>query len=76
MNKDRRKQLDVISQILANAREQIEALRDEEQDYYDNMPEGIQSGEKGEAAEAAVSAMDDAISSIEEAEQYLTDAAQ
>lgn len=76
MNMDRRKQLDAISQILADAREQIEALRDEEQDYYDNMPEGIQSGEKGDTAEAAVSAMDDAISSIEEAEQSLTDAAQ
>jgi hypothetical protein len=76
MNKDRRKALSAIEAILAEAREQIEAIRDEEQDYYDNMPESFQDGEKGQAAEAAVSAMEDAISSIEEAEQSLTDAAQ
>lgn len=44
---------------------EAESIRDEEQEYYDNMPESFQSGEKGQAAEEKISALDDAISEIE-----------
>ena len=45
----------------------IETLKDKEQDYYDNMPESFQGGEKGERASEVVSVMEDAVSSLDDA---------
>lgn len=39
----------------------------EEQDAFDNLPEGFQLSERGEAMESAISSIDDAIISIESA---------
>ena len=48
MNKHRRKAIaDIMAQI-DDLHSQIEELRDEEQDAYDNLPEGLQEGEKGD----------------------------
>ena len=67
MNKDRRKQIDEAIAELDHLKEVFENIRDEEQEYYDNMPENLQGGEKGEQADAAISSLEDVISSIEEA---------
>lgn len=45
----------------------IEGLQAEEQDAYDNMPESFQSGDKGDAAQAAIDNMNSAISELESA---------
>lgn len=45
----------------------IESCQSDEQDYYDNMPEGIQMSERGDKAQAAIEAMSDAISDIDSA---------
>lgn len=71
MNKDRRKRIEAQRDKLDEIRAELETIRDEEQDYYDNMPESIQSGTKGQAAEASVEVLDDAISSIQEAMDHL-----
>jgi hypothetical protein len=76
MNKDRRaKLLDIVTR-LQNINSEIVDLKDEEQTYYDDMPESIQGGDKGSNAQTAIDAMesaessiDDAISSLEEAQQ-------
>jgi hypothetical protein len=70
MNKERRKAIaDLISALqaidLSQIRDQVESIRDEEQEYFDAMPENFQSGDKGQAAETAISALDDAISALE-----------
>lgn len=72
MNAERRKALNaLIGRIeeLVSLRDGIvsdlESIRDEEQEGYDNMPEAFQNGEKGEKAQAAVSAMEDALSAME-----------
>ena len=67
MNNDRRKALDEIVARLFEIGEEVAALRDEEQEYFDNMPEGFQQGEKGQAAKDAISQLDEAASSIESA---------
>ena len=74
MNKDRRKQIEhLISTIqalassLEEAMTEVKALRDDEQEYFDNMPESFQQGEKGQLAEEAVSNLDDGLSEIENA---------
>ncbi len=67
MNKARREALKKILETLENTKGEIEALRDEEQEYFDNMPESLQGGEKGTTAEDAVENMENTIGSIEDA---------
>ena len=74
MNKARRKQIDdIIKRIedelgpmIESIKEDIETVRDEEQEVYDNMPESFQSGEKGELASAAIEALEEALSPFDE----------
>ena len=72
MNNQRRKDIDAALKLVADARAAIDALREaiepikeEEQEYYDNMPESLQGGEKGEAAQAAIDALENAMSDLE-----------
>ena len=51
----------------------IEYIRDEEQEYYDNMHENFQQGDRGQNAEAAVSALEQAIDNANDAATELTD---
>ena len=74
MNKTRRKSLVEIASKLEDIKAEIEALRDEEQDYYDNMPENLQGSERGEIAESAVYAMECAMDGIENAIDNLEEA--
>lgn len=74
MNKERRKQIAKVIDELQGLSVTIESIRDDEQDYFDNMPEGIQSSEKGERAEAATYALDMAYEAIEEAIGQLEEA--
>lgn len=74
MNKVRRKQLAEVSSILETAKGMLEEIRDDEQDYFDNMPENLQGSERGEASEEAIDAMDEAIESLESAIESVSDA--
>ena len=72
MNKDRRKaiaalvtDLEAIQGQAQDIVDQIDTLVDEEQEYYDNMPESFQNGEKGSAAEAARDALQNAHDELE-----------
>lgn len=78
MNKKRREALTAVSErltgmlsVLESLRSELESLRDEEQDYFDNMPESIQQGAKGQTAEASVDALDGAVSECEDAANTL-----
>jgi hypothetical protein len=51
---------------LDDARTELETAKDDEQDYYDNMPEGLQGGDKGTQAEAAVSSLEKVVNELEE----------
>lgn len=76
MNAQRRKQLAEAIAKLEEAQTLIEIVRDEEQDAFDNMPEGLQSGEKGQKMESAVSRMEDALNDLENAVDGLNEAAE
>ena len=76
MNKARRKALDEVISKIEEAKELLENLQAEEEEYRDNMPENLQGSERYEAADAAVDNMssavddlDEAISSIESAQE-------
>jgi len=60
MNAQRRARIGAILTKLNDLAEEIESIKDEEQDYYDNMPESLQGGEKGEAAQNAITALENA----------------
>lgn len=68
MNKTRRAEIEAAIAMIAAGREALEACRDAEQEYYDNMPESFQNGEKGDAAQSAIDALDEAIGNAEDAE--------
>lgn len=56
--------LDAVS----DAKGEVEALRDELQEWYDNLPENFQNGSKGEEIQAAIDQLEDAIGNFETAE--------
>jgi archaellum component FlaC len=80
MNKDRRKTIEEIkARIEALSIEDIvtdiESVRDEEQEYFEAMPESLQGGEKGSKAEEAIAALEEAIESLNEIIENLSAAA-
>ena len=79
MNNDRRKQitkaqvafeaaqaaLAIVMEDFADVKDSLEGIRDDEQEYFDNMPESLQGGDKGQNAEQAISQLDDAVNDME-----------
>jgi uncharacterized coiled-coil DUF342 family protein len=72
MNNERRKAIAAIRGEVEELRDRIQSivsqitdLKDEEQEYFDNMPESFQEGEKGQAAEQAVNDLYNAESELE-----------
>jgi len=74
MNDQRRKEIDTVLNELADLRSRVEAIQEEEQGAFDNMPEGLQASVRGQASEAAVSALDDALSAFDDIESSLNEA--
>lgn len=73
MNNARRNELRKAMELLGQAHDIIESMRDEEQDAFDNMPEGIQYSERGEHMEEMISVMDDALCSLDEIADSMND---
>jgi hypothetical protein len=55
---------------------ELEEIRDQEQSAFDNIPESLQEGEKGEAIQNAIDNLENAISDLESLQDYLTEAMQ
>ena len=80
MNKERRSALseglmnlensielfDVLKERVARELSVIEDSLNDEQDYFDNMPEGIQNSEKGEMAQEAIDKLQEAVDLVNE----------
>ena len=65
MNKIRRKAIEEIEVQLETLAERIGEIRDEEQEYIDNMPDSLHL--RAELAWSAIESLDEATSSLEEA---------
>jgi len=73
MNADRRKRIEKLTVevreklagLIDDIRNEAESIKDEEQEAFDNLPESLQSGEKGDAMQESISRLEDAVSSIE-----------
>lgn len=67
MNAARRKRIDEVMAQLEPLKELVEEILSEEQEAFDNMPEGLQQSSRGEAAESAIGSLESAFGQIEEA---------
>ena len=74
MNKARRNRIADVQSKLEELKQEIDAILSDEQEAYDNMPESLQNGERGEAMQEAVDALESAVGSCEELDEYLTNA--
>jgi hypothetical protein len=64
MNDQRRKRITELVVLLEGLKADIEFVQQEEQDYYDNMPENLQGSDKGQAAEAAADSLQEAADEV------------
>jgi len=74
MNNERRKEIARIIGELQQLQSDIENVLGEEQDAFDNMPEGLQQSDRGQAAENAIDELESATSAVEEAVSALENA--
>lgn len=72
MNKQRRKALAEARNLIEQAQFRIDEARDivenaanEEREYFDNMPESLQGGEKGDVADANATALEDTTTTLD-----------
>lgn len=73
MNKARRKWLQSVIDALEEQKGELESIQEEEQEAFDNMPEGLQDSDRGQTIyenidtlESAASNLEDIISELQE----------
>ena len=64
MNNARRKEIEKRTSALDAIKERIEALQEEEQDAFDNLPESIHYGERGDKMQSAIDNLEYAADNI------------
>lgn len=67
MNAKTREELNKIYSEIEGHKARLEEIANEEQDKFDNLSEGLQAAERGQAMEQAASTLQDAVSSLDEA---------
>jgi len=76
MNKERRKAIETALDALDAIMADIDTIASEEREYYDNMPENMQQGDKGQQASDAADALEQARDDVETAKDNLLQAIQ
>lgn len=67
MNNARRKAIEEIIARLEPLKDDIDCILCDEQESFDNMPEGLQQRARGEAAQGAIGSLEGATGQVEEA---------
>jgi hypothetical protein len=67
MNKERRKAIETCIEKINEAMNALDEIKTEEEDYRDNMPEGFRNSDKGDMADNAISSLEEAMNFLEEA---------
>ena len=71
MNAKVRKEIAKHIASLNEIKDKVESIMENEQEKYDNMPEGLQDSERADEMLEAIDNLDSAVSSIEDAVEYL-----
>ena len=66
MNAERRRTIQKQIDLLANAKAELEAVRDDEEAAFEGLPENFQMGERGDAMQEAIQSLETAIDQIDE----------
>lgn len=74
MNAETRNTLQGIKSRLNDIAAEIETIRDDEQEKFDNMPEGLQQGDTGQRIDQAITALTDAFDSVDGSASHIDDA--
>jgi hypothetical protein len=73
MNKQRKQELFDVTSILSEALDRLSEIREEEQEAFDNMPEGLQCSARGDMMQDAMDMMDEWHGEIEEIASKIDD---
>lgn len=74
MNKERRKSLREIQSKLESLGQDLETLKEEEEEYRDNMPENLQESERYQRADEVCDLLQEALESMDNAYQQIEEA--
>ena len=66
-------QIDFANNYLKEASKKLSSILSEEQDAFDNMPEGLQSSYRGMCSEDAIDNMEEASEKLDEVIELLSD---
>ena len=67
MNDLRRKSIKKVIAMITEAKDTLELIKDDEEDYYDNIPDNLIMSTRAMASSDAISSMEDAIEEMENA---------
>ena len=73
MNNERRKRIKDACDKIWEAINILTEVKEEEEEAYDNLPDGLQYSERGEQMSDNVYALEDAVSTLEDLETTLED---
>ena len=65
MDKTRRKEIARAIELMDEAREILEAVKNKEQEAFDNMPESLQYSERGETMEEYIGTLEEVVCNLE-----------
>ena len=74
MNKERRKSLREIQSKLDRLGQDLETLKEEEEEYRDNMPENLQERDRYQRADEDCDLLQEALESMDNAYQQIEEA--
>lgn len=74
MNKERRKEIQVVINRIEELKSDLETIVEDEQAYLDSIPENLMNSERYERAEDAVGNLESAMDSLNDAEEALEEA--
>ena len=73
MNKERRKQIEEVISKFDKIRDQLQQILDDEQTYFDCIPENLQSSERAYNSENAINNMEDVIEKTDDILELLNE---
>ena len=76
MNNTRRKSLRELIEKTEGIKQEIEEIKTEEEEYYNNMPSSVQDGEKGDRAQTVIEYLDEAMTAAGDVIENLPSAAE
>jgi len=73
MNKERRKQIEEVISKFDKIRDQLQQILDDEQTYFDCIPENLQNSERAYNSESAINNMEDVIEKTDDILELLNE---